>query len=199
MSSRASALRPQHATASLQQSIRFSALLFLLFFLGHPFSSAQVSASLSGVVTDQSGAAITGAMITARNVDTDLTRDTSTDQAGRYQIFALPLGQYELRVKKDGFAEAIRTGIRLVVGQDARVDLALKVGAVSEEVKVNGDAAVVSVTTQDISGLVGEQQVKDLPLNGRSYDLLLTLNPRHRQFHRGKNGRNRSIEFDQRK
>ena len=80
-------------------------------------------------------------------------------------------------VKKNGFAEAVRSGIRLVVGQDARVDLTLRVGAVSEEVKVTGDAAIVSVTTQDISGLVGEQQVKDLPLNGRSYDLLLTLNP----------------------
>ena len=82
-----------------------------------------------------------------------------------------------MRVKKNGFAEAVRSGIRLVVGQDARVDLTLRVGAVSEEMKVTGDAAIVSVTTQDISGLVGEQQVKDLPLNGRSYDLLLTLNP----------------------
>ena len=80
-------------------------------------------------------------------------------------------------MKKAGFAEAVRTGIRLVVGQDARVDLTLLVGAMSEEMKVTGDAAIVTVTTQDISGLVGEQQVKDLPLNGRSYDLLLTLNP----------------------
>ena len=78
-----------------------------------------------------------------------------------------------------------RTALRKESGQEfaswlakMRVaDLSLRVGAVSEEVKVTGDAAVVSVTTQDISGLVGEQQVKDLPLNGRSYDLLLTLNP----------------------
>jgi len=110
-------------------------------------------------------------------LDTGLSRDTVTDQAGRYQLFALPLGQYEVRVKKAGFAEAVRTGIRLVVGQDARVDLTLRVGAVSEEMRVTGDSAIVTVTTQDISGLVGEQQVKDLPLNGRSYDLLLTLNP----------------------
>ena len=84
---------------------------------------------------------------------------------------------YEVQVKKDGFAEGVRTGIHLVVGQDAAADLSLRVGAVSEEVKVTGDAAMVSVTTQDVSGLVGERQVKDLPLNGRSYDLLLTLNP----------------------
>ncbi len=129
------------------------------------------------MVTDQSGAAVSGAGVMARNLDTGLSRSTVTDQTGRYQLFALPVGQYEVRVKKDGFAEGIRTGIRLVVGQDASADLSLRVGAVTKEVKVNGDAALVSVTTQDISGLVGEQQVKDLPLNGRSYDLLLTLNP----------------------
>ena len=86
-----------------------------------------------------------------------------------------------------------------MVGQDARVDLTLRLGLVSEEVKVTGDAPLVSVTTQDISGLVGERQVKDLPLNGRSYDLLLTLNPGDRQFHLGKNRRNRRLQFDDRK
>jgi len=153
----------------------FVLFLFLSFCLCPSFVSAQVSATVSGIVTDQSGAAVPAANATARNVDTGLSRDTITDQAGRYQVFALPLGQYEVRVKKAGFAEAVQTGIRLAVGQDARVDLTLRVGAVSEEIKVSGDAASVSLTTQDISGLVGEQQVKDLPLNGRSYDLLLTI------------------------
>jgi len=151
--------------------------LLLLLCLGPSFASAQVSATLSGIVTDQSGAAVPTASVAARNLDTGLSRETITDQAGRYQLFALTLGEYEVRVKKDGFAEAVRAGIRLVIGQDARVDLNLHLGAVTEEMIVNGDAAIVSVTTQDISGLVGEKQVKDLPLNGRSYDLLLTLNP----------------------
>ena len=101
----------------------------------------------------------------------------TTDQGGRYRFFALPVGPYEVRVTKDGFAEGIRSGIRLAVGQDATVDVGLRVGQVSEQVRVTEDAPVVSLTTQDISGLVGEQQIKDLPLNGRSYDLLLTLNP----------------------
>ena len=71
----------------------------------------------------------------------------------------------------------MRTGILLVVGQDATADLTLQVGEVKQQVTVIANVPVVNVTTQDISGLVGEQQVKDLPLNGRSYDLLLTLNP----------------------
>ena len=128
-------------------------LLCLLLCLCPSFASAQVSATLSGIVTDQSGAAVPAATATAQNLDTGLSRETVTDQAGRYQLFALPLGQYEVRVKKTGFAEAVRTGVRLVVGQDAKVDLTLRLGAVSEEVKVNGDAAIVSLTTQDISGL----------------------------------------------
>jgi hypothetical protein len=152
-------------------------LLVLTFLVLAPTTKAQVSATLSGLVTDPSGAAISGAAVTAQNTDTGLSRSTVTDQSGRYQLFALPVGQYELRAKKDGFAEGVRTGIRLVIGQDAHADLSLRVGSVSEEVKVSGDAALVSVTTQDITGLVGERQVKDLPLNGRSYDLLLTLNP----------------------
>jgi hypothetical protein len=132
---------------------------------------------LSGLITDPSGAAVSAASITAKNLDTGTSRTVPTNQSGRYRFFALPVGPYEVRVTKPGFAEGIRSGIRLVVGQDATVDLGLHVGQVSEQVKVTEDVPVVNLTTQDISGLVGERQVKDLPLNGRSYDFLLTLNP----------------------
>ena len=142
-----------------------------------PFSAAQVSASLFGVITDPSGAAVAGASVTAKSLDTGVARTAPTDQNGRYRFFLLPVGLYEVRVTKDGFAEGVRSGISLAVGQDASVDLSLRVGKVNEQVKVTADAPVVSVTTQDISGLVGEREVKDLPLNGRSYDLLLPLNP----------------------
>jgi hypothetical protein len=140
-------------------------------------SVAQVSARVSGVITDPSGAAVPGATVTAKSLDTGVSRAATTDQSGRYRFFALPIGEYEIRVDKEGFAEGIRSGIRLAVGQDASADLSLRVGQVSEQVKVTEDAPVVNLTTQDISGLVGEREVKDLPLNGRSYDLLLTLNP----------------------
>jgi hypothetical protein len=153
-------------------------VLALLFScLCVPFSAAQVSASLSGLVTDPSGATVSSASVTAKNLDTGVSRTVPTDQSGLYRFFALAVGPYEISVKKEGFAEGIRSGIRLVVGQDATVDLGLRVGKVSEQVKVTEDAPIVNLTTQDISGLVGERQVKDLPLNGRSYDLLLPLNP----------------------
>jgi hypothetical protein len=149
----------------------------LTVFTFSSFATAQVSASLTGVIVDPSGAAISGASVVATSIDTGISRSAATDQAGRYRLFALPVGEYSVRATKGGFSEGIRSGIRLVVGQEASVNLTLKLGQVSQQVKVTGDAPVVSVTTQDISGLVGERQVKDLPLNGRSYDLLLTLNP----------------------
>ena len=139
--------------------------------------TAQISATLTGAVTDPSGAAVSGAGVSLKNLETGGVRRATSDQAGRYQFFALPVGMYEVHVTKDGFAEGIRTGIRLAVGQEASADIKLSVGQVSEQIKVTEDVPVVNLTTQDVSGLVGERQVKDLPLNGRSFDLLLTLNP----------------------
>ena len=138
---------------------------------------AQVSSGISGVVVDPSGGTVAGAAVTVKNLETGATRTTTTEETGLYQVLSLPVGQYEVRATKQGFAEQIRTGIHLVVGQDANVDITLLVGEVSQRVEVNADAPLVSVTTKETSGLVGEEQIKDLPLNGRSYDLLLPLNP----------------------
>ncbi|HTG62922.1 MAG TPA: carboxypeptidase-like regulatory domain-containing protein, partial [Terriglobia bacterium] len=138
---------------------------------------AQVSSGISGVVVDPSGGTVAGAAVTVKNLETGATRTTTTEETGLYQVLSLPVGQYEVRATKQGFAEQIRTGIHLVVGQDATVDITLLVGEVSQRVEVNADAPLVSVTTKETSGLVGEEQIKDLPLNGRSYDLLLPLNP----------------------
>jgi hypothetical protein len=147
----------------------------LIFFVS--LAPAQVSAILSGTVTDQSSAVISAATVTAKNVDTGLSRDTTTDAQGHYQFFSLPVGNYEIRGKKAGFNEEARTGVHLVVGQSAAVNMELHVGDSSQQITVTGDAPLVGVTTNDVAGLVGETQIKDLPLNGRSYDELITLNP----------------------
>ena len=144
---------------------------------GPGVTRGQVSASVRGVVTDTTGAAVAQAAVNVKNLETEVVRTASTDEAGRYLVLALSVGWYEVRISKGGFQDAVQNGILLVVGQEASVDLQLQVRTVKSEVKVNGDAAIVSVTTRDISGLVSEQAVKDLPLNGRSYDLLLPLNP----------------------
>ena len=138
---------------------------------------AQVSGSIKGIVIDASGSAVPAASVKTKNLETGATRSSFTDDAGRYLVLSLPVGEYEVTVSKSGFQDAIRTGIQLVVNQEATIDLRLQVTAVQSEITVKGDAPMVSTTTLDISGLVGERAVKELPLNGRSYDLLLTLNP----------------------
>ena len=115
----------------------------------------QVSASLSGTITDPSAAVVPGASVEVKSLDTGVSRTAETDAGGRYRLFALPVGLYEVRVTKEGFAEGIRSGIRLAIGQDASADLSLRVGNVREQIRVAEDAPVVNLTTQDISGLVG--------------------------------------------
>jgi hypothetical protein len=165
----------------LNMTSRFSARLALLSFFcfmlcGLPLT-AQVSAALSGTVTDPSGAAVSGAKVEVIQEETGEMRRTITNGSGLYRVPALSAGHYQVRVEKTGFAEEVRTGIRLAVGQEAEVNVSLQLGPASQQVTVEGDAPAVNLTTSDISGLIDEHQIQDLPLNGRSYDELLTLNP----------------------
>ncbi len=137
----------------------------------------QVTASLSGRISDQTGAAVPDATVTAINTETRVSRTIRSNPSGWYQLLELPIGQYEVHATKEGFAEELRKGIFLAVGQDAAADLTLQGGPVKQQIAVTENIPVANASTQEISGLVGEHQVRDLPLNGRSFDLLLTLNP----------------------
>jgi hypothetical protein len=149
-----------------------SLVLFCAFSL-----LAQVSGVVSGTVTDPSGAVVPNATVTATNTETGAVRETMADGAGRYDFSPLPVGPYEIHAKKTGFQEAVRAGVQLAVNQTATVDLTLQVGESSQQVTVNEDAPVVGVSTSDASGVISQLQIRDLPLNGRSFDQLLTLNP----------------------
>ena len=141
-----------------------------------PNAYSQASASISGYITDQSGGAISGAVITVKNLETGATRATNSALDGNYIFLLLMSGPYEVRATYPGF-KAFSLPAHLSVGQEARVDVTMYVAAASVDPEIVTDAALVVSTSSDISGLVGERQVKDLPLNGRSYDLLLPLNP----------------------
>ena len=96
------------------------------FLLSSAPAWAQTGANLSGMVTDQTGAPITGAAVSATNVDTAMARNTTTDHSGRYQFQALPVGNYEIRVSKGGFGEQLRSGIVLAASQDATADIRMQ-------------------------------------------------------------------------
>jgi hypothetical protein len=153
------------------------AKLILLAGLTSITLSAQVSAELTGTVTDQSGASVPAARVVAKNIDLGTERVGITDSAGHYEVSSLGVGRYEVHVTKPGFSEEVRKGIQLAVGQQATVDFRLRVGDASQQVTVSGDAPIVNTSTADMSGLVGGNEIKSLPLNGRSFDLLLMLNP----------------------
>ena len=121
--------------------------------------------------------AIPGATVTVKTVETGATRTATTDETGAYRVVSVPVGPQEVRAEKTGFKTAVRLGINLAVGQEAVANLRLEVGAVSEEVTVTAETPLVNTTTSAISGLVNERQIKELPLNGRSFDNLMTLNP----------------------
>ena len=153
-------------------------LVAVLVLLACPgAASAQVSAAISGKVEDASGAAISGATVTVKDVETGATRVVTTDESGNYRVLSLPIGLQEIRVEKEGFKAIVRTGVKLEVGQDAVVNLRLEVGEVVQQIVVSEEPPVVNVTTASVSGLVGEGEIKELPLNGRSFDDLITLNP----------------------
>lgn len=152
-------------------------LCALLATASFPCRAAAQSAGLTGQVADPSGAAVTGAAITVRNLNTGATRTAVTNNTGWYQVQALPVGDYEITLRKKGFAQAVRKGIHLSVGQEVTADVSLDVGNVRQQITVDADAAPLSLTTADVSGLVTGRQVDSLPLNGRSYDELLSLNP----------------------
>jgi len=152
-------------------------ILGLFGFAGTPTSSrAQVSASITGNVEDAAGAVVRDATITVVSKETGATRIVTTDESGLYRILSLPLGPQELKAEKQGFKSVVRTGISLEVGQEAVVNFRLDVGEFVQKISVSEEAPVVNVTTASVAGIVNERQVKDLPLNGRSFDQLITLN-----------------------
>ena len=157
---------------------RYLPVLLISVGLGGNSVSAQVNTgTISGVVQDASGAAIVAGEVTVRNVDTGTTRTLMTDSGGRYTAPDLPIGNYEVQAQHPGFQTEARIGINLTVGREAVVNLSLKVGQISERVLVTGEAPLVEVTTSAMSALVDERTIRDLPLNGRSYDQLALFQP----------------------
>ncbi len=147
----------------------------LLAFVGHAWGQV-VGASISGTVRDSTGAGLPQVAVTIRNLETGAVRKLVSDDEGRYVARSIAVGPYEVRAEKEGFTSQVRKGIDLVVGQSTTVDLTLPVGELKESVTVVEAPSPVQLSTQQSDGLVNERQVKDLPLNGRSYDELLTLN-----------------------
>ena len=139
-----------------------------------PVAAQLPTGAILGTVKDSSGASIPGATVTVRNTDTNLTRTQVTEQDGSYRFPELPVGHYEAKAEAAGFRTETRTGMTLEVTQQGVVNFALQVGATAQQVTVSSDIPLVNTQDSTLGGTVNEQQMAELPLNGRNYiDLAL--------------------------
>ena len=138
--------------------------------------NAEVTGSISGTVTDPSGAVVANAAVILRNANTGLERRVQAHTAGTYEFIAVPVGEnYTVRVEAPGFQAAVQNGIKLEVNQKYRADFKLAVGAVTATIEVSGAITQVDTTSTQVGDVIGEKKMTSLPLNGRSYLDLLGL------------------------
>src|ERR1700734_1595104 len=154
------------------------ALILALVLLGGSTALGQgTSASLTGQVTDNSGAIVPGATVTATNTDTGLAQTTNTNGEGIYLIAPLPPGHYKLTVEARGFERYVQTGVELSVNVNSTQNVALKTGSVQETVTVFENAELINTTTPELGTTVNEAAITQLPLNGRDPSSLVLLAP----------------------
>ena len=149
----------------------------ILFSLASAASAQVTTAAIVGTVVDSSGAALPGATVTARNVDTGFNRTVPSNEDGTYRLEFLPIGRYVVEVSLSGFKTATRSGIVLNVNDTARVDASLSVGAVAETVTVEGASPNVNTTTSEISKTIDAAAIQSLPIVDRNVYSLLDLTP----------------------
>jgi hypothetical protein len=151
--------------------------MVIAVILGSGLAIAQTgTASISGTITDSTGGAVPNATIKVTNTETGIIRTVQSGSGGQFSVSPLQVGSYDVSGEASGFKQELRRDIVLVVGQEAAINLSLQVGNVTEQITVTDAPPLVNTTLESTNGLVGEQQIKDLPLNGRSFDQLLTLN-----------------------
>jgi hypothetical protein len=165
---------------SSQRTLGVGALCLVLL-IGGTFSresSAQVAGgAISGRVTDPSGGVIPGASVSITNVATSVTTTTTTNGDGFYSVANLLPGTYRVAITIQGFQEEVAEGITVSVGSQSTVNLRMRLGTVTEQMVVTGAAALVETKSSTLSGVVGERAIRDLPLNGRDWTQLATLEP----------------------
>ena len=132
-------------------------------------------AQIHGRVTDSSGAALPAAQITATQILTGLVRSTQTNAEGTYALPSLPVGPYQLQVKANGFRDYLQKGLELQVAANPEINIAMQIGAVSQEIQVTSNAAMVETRDNAISTTIDNSRIMELPLNGRSLPDLIML------------------------
>ena len=159
-----------------------STRMLTLFLMAICFTSLnvagqQITGSIRGTVLDPSGAIVQAARVTAKKIETGLTRSAVTDRQGEYVLVELPIGHYQLEVQAKGFQRYLQQGISLDVNQVATVGIHLRLGSETQQVEVSANAALVQSTVSSLGQTVMEHEILDLPLDGRNFSQLGLLQP----------------------
>jgi len=163
--------------SSLRRMARVLAAISILFLLFRGAPAQTTAGRILGSISDQTGAAVVGAQVTITDVQHGTSRSLVTTQTGDYVAPDLPAGSYKVRAEAKGFKTIERVNIELEVGKDARIDLVLSPGLVSETLVIEEDAPLVDATSATLGGTLSNKEINDLPLNGRNYENLLQLRP----------------------
>lgn len=151
---------------TLRRRSRFAFATVLIFGLALSDVRAQTDrGTITGTVTDASGALIVGAKVTATNIATDVTVETTTTSAGAFTIPQLTVGVYRVTIEQPGFKRYVQEGVTVALGQTARINASLQVGEVSQSVEVRAEAPLLKTDTSDLGTTINNQQILDLPLS----------------------------------
>lgn len=137
----------------------------------------QITGNIHGTITDPTGAVVDSAVVTAKQVETGLSRSATTDHSGNYLLVELPVGHYRLEVTAKGFRRYLQEGISLDVNETATIPIHLQLGSETQQVEVNANASMVESTVTSLGQTVMEREILDLPLDGRNFSQLGTLQP----------------------
>jgi len=153
-------------------------LLFqCVFWVSQSAVAQRITSTLNGEVTDESGAVVVGATVKARNQDTNIERNSVTNEHGSYSIHFLNPGTYDVIVEQAGFKRQIAKGIVLEVNQTAQLNFKLAVGELAQEVSVEAAAPLLQTSESSVGSVIAGKQIHDLPLNGRQFLQLALLVP----------------------
>ena len=164
-----------HSGVHLYLSLAGASLIFLA--LSAPLFGQVAGGAIQGIVSDPSGAALTGAQVTVTEIATGVSRTVSTNSAGLYAVANLQPSIYSATITARGFSRENAESLPLTVGTSLTVNFALKIGAPSEQVEVRDTAANIDLVTSNLSEVVDSNTIRELPLNGRDWSQLITLQP----------------------
>jgi hypothetical protein len=162
---------------NLKNSFKQTLILFAFVLCSVIATNAQTTSTITGTVTDQKNAVLAGATLMARHLETGITKTVTSDGEGRFTFIGMPVGKYEIRAEMQGFKPLVRKGINVTVAEEAKVDFQLEIQSPEATVTITDDIALVNTQTSEVSYLVNERAIRDLPLNGRNVTDLAFLQP----------------------